>query len=262
MQLMHVGRIGHSSNRLTKDPLVSPSAIRAAGQIITANGLQDFDTPRALETSEIPGVIEEYAKATRNSFAAGFDGVELHCASGYLPMQFLSSESNKRTDQYGGNVQNRSRFVLETLDAMSHAAGARSKIGIKISPAMPFNDIKDADPIETYTHLTKALSGTGLAYLHVLRTPPIPNIFEILRPLYEGLFLTCGAFTKDTGNAMLASGGSDFIIYGKLFLANPDLVERFAKNAPLNEWDMSTFYTDGPKGYIDYPFLSQTAAGV
>jgi N-ethylmaleimide reductase len=260
MQLMHVGRIGHSSNRLSKDPLVAPSAIRAAGQIVTPTGLQDFEMPRALELSEIPGVIEEFAQATRNSIAAGFDGVELHCASGYLPMQFISSESNKRTDQYGGNVQNRIRFVVETLEAMGNAADSPSKIGIKISPAMPFNDIKDADPTETYTALTKALSPMGLAYLHVLRTPPLPNVFEILRPLYKGVFMTVGGFTKDTGNAMLAAGGADYIVYGKLFLSNPDLPERFAKNAPLNEWDMSTFYTDGPKGYIDYPTMPQASA--
>ena len=256
LQLMYTGRIGHSANRLTKDPLVAPSAIRAAGQLWTdALGMQDNDMPRALETSEIPGVIEEYALATRNGIAAGFDGVELHSASGYLPMQFLTTGANHRTDGYGGSLKNRLRFVLETLEAMIHAAGSSSRIGMKISPAMPFNDIQDDDPVETYTALTQAVSPLGLAYLHVLRTPPIPNIFEILRPLYKGAFAAGGAFTKDSANAMLAAGGADFIVFGKLFTSNPDLPARFAQGAPLIEPDPTTFYSPGPKGYTDFPPL-------
>ncbi len=169
LQLMHVGRIGHSANRITEEPLVAPSAIRAAGQMWTDKlGMQDNEMPRALETSEIPGVIAQYAQATRNGLAAGFDGVELHSASGYLPMQFLSTGSNHRTDEYGGSLQNRLRFVIETLEAMVKAAGSSSRIGIKISPAMPFNDIQDDNPVETYTALVKAISPMGLAYLHVL----------------------------------------------------------------------------------------------
>jgi N-ethylmaleimide reductase len=254
VQFMHVGRIGHSANRLTSDAPVAPSAIRAAGQIWTDKlGLQDYDAPRALETDEIPGVIAQYAQATRNALAAGFDGVELHSASGYLPMQFLSTGANHRTDNYGGSLQNRLRFVIETLKAMIDAAGSPSRIGIKISPAMPFNDIQDDNPIETYTALTQAISPLGLAYLHVLRTPPIPNIFEILRPLYKGVFAAGGAFTRDSANAMLATGGADYIVFGKPFTSNPDLPARFAKGAPLTEPDPATFYSAGPKGYIDFP---------
>jgi N-ethylmaleimide reductase len=186
-QFMHVGRIGHSANRYTKEPLVAPSAIRAAGQMWTdALQMQDNDVPRALALNEIPGVIEEYAKATKNALAAGFDGVELHSASGYLPMQFLSSNSNQRTDAYGGSVQNRIRFVVEALEAMTKAAGSASKVGIKISPAMPFNDINDVNPVETYTTLVKAIGGMGLAYLHVLQSSPDPNYFAMLRPLFKG----------------------------------------------------------------------------
>ena len=145
-QFMHVGRIGHRANRYTDEQLIAPSAVRAAGQMWTdALGMQDCDVPRALETHEIPGVVEQYAQATRSASAAGFDGVELHSASGYLPMQFLSSNTNQRNDRYGGNVRNRIRFVVEVLEAMSAAAGAASKVGIKISPAMPFNDIHDGD---------------------------------------------------------------------------------------------------------------------
>jgi len=257
MQFMHVGRIAHSANRYVSDPPVAPSVVRAAGQMWTdALGMQDLDTPRALDTSEIPGVIAQYAQATTNALAAGFDGVELHSASGYLPMQFLSTGSNRRTDGYGGGVHNRIRFVVEALEAMAAAAGDASRVGIKISPAMPFNDIQDDDPIETYTTLVKAIAPMGLAYLHVLRTPPLPNIFEILRPLFSGPFAAGGAFDQRSGNAMLESGGADFIVFGKLFTSNPDLPERFAVGAPLNPFDASTFYTPGPKGYIDFPAMS------
>jgi len=256
MQFMHVGRIGHSANRYTTEPLVSPSAVRAAGQIWTdAHGLQDLEMPRALETSEIPGVIAQYAQATRNALAAGFDGVELHSASGYLPMQFLSTGSNKRTDGYGGSVQNRIRFVVEALEAMIAAAGQSSRVGIKISPAMPFNDIQDDNPVETYTTLVKAISPMGLAYMHVLRSAPLPNIFEILRPLFKGPFAAGGGFDYASGNAMLSSGGADYIVYGKLFTSNPDLPARFAKGAALTPFDASTFYTPGAKGYTDFPSL-------
>jgi N-ethylmaleimide reductase len=257
LQLMHVGRIGHAANRTTKDALVAPSAVQAAGQMWTDSlGLQPNDMPRALETSEISGVIAEYAQATRNALEAGFDGVELHSASGYLPMQFLSTNSNQRKDAYGGTLQNRLRFVIETLEAMAKAAGTASRIGIKISPAMPFNDILDDNPGETYTALVKAISPMGLAYLHVLRSAPLPNAFELLRPLFRGPFLAGGAFERETGNKALAEGVADFIVFGKLFLANPDLPARFDKNASLNPFEVSTFYSPGPKGYTDYPSLS------
>ncbi len=254
LQIMHVGRIGHPANRPIEDRVLAPSAIRAAGQIWTDKlGLQGFETPRALGLSEIPGVIAQYAQATRNALSAKFDGVELHSASGYLPMQFLSTGSNHRTDAYGGTLQNRLRFVIEVLEAMIHAAGSASRIGIKISPGMPFNDIQDDNPLETYTALTKALSTMKLAYLHVLRTAPIPDIHEILRPLYDGVFVAGGGFTRESGDALLYSGGADFIVFGKLFTSNPDLPKRFETGVPLTDPDPSTFYTPGPRGYIDFP---------
>ena len=190
VQLMHVERIAHSANRVTQEPPVAPSAIRAAGKMWTdSQGLQDHDMPRALETAEIGSVIAQYAQATRNAMEAGFDGVELHAASGYLPMQFRSTGSNQRTDAYGGSVKNRIRFVMEVLEAMVEAAGASSKVGIKISPAMPFNDIQDDDPGETYSTLTAALGPLKLAYLHVMKSATLPNILELLRPLYGGTLL-------------------------------------------------------------------------
>ena len=255
-QFMHVGRIGHSANRYTKDALISPSGVRAAGQMWTDSlQMQDYDQPRAIDLKEIPSIIEEYGTATRNAMTAGFDGVELHSASGYLPMQFLSSNTNLRTDQYGGPAANRIRFVVEALEGMIKAAGSASKVGIKISPAMPFNDINDADPVDTYTTLVKAIGNMGLAYLHVLQSAPEPNYFAMLRPLFKGPFAAGGGFTKDSGNAMLASGGADFIVYGKLFTSNPDLPARFQKNAPLVDPDPNTFYGGGEQGYITYASL-------
>jgi N-ethylmaleimide reductase len=256
MQLMHVGRIAHPANRYTGESPISASAVRAAGQMWTdAQGMQDLPVPRALETSEIPGVVQTYANATKNAIAIGFDGVELHSASGYLPMQFLSSNTNQRTDHYGGNASNRIRFVVETLEAMGAAAGSIGKIGIKISPAMPFNDIQDADPVETYTTLVKAIGNMGLAYLHVLQSAPEPSYFKMLRPLFKGPFAAGGGFSKDSGNAVLASGGADFIVYGKLFTSNPDLPVRFEKNAELVAPDPGVFYTPGAEGYTTYKAL-------
>ena len=256
MQFMHVGRIAHPLNRYTTESPISPSAVKAAGQMWTdAQGLQDMPEPRAIDIKEIPGIIEDYAKATRNAVAAGFDGVELHSASGYLPMQFLSSNTNLRTDAYGGSVNNRIRFVVEALEAMGKAAGSPSKVGIKISPAMPFNDIHDADPVETYTTLVKAIGSMGLAYLHVLQSTPEPSYFKMLRPLFKGPFAAGGGFTKDSGNAMLASGGADFIVYGKLFTSNPDLPVRFQKGAELVAFDATTFYSPGAAGYTTFTSL-------
>jgi len=252
MQFMHVGRIGHSANRYTSEPLVAPSVVRAAGQMWTdAHGLQDLDTPRALDTSEIPGVIDGFAQATRNALEAGFDGVELHSASGYLPMQFLSTGTNRRTDAYGGSINNRIRFVVEALEAMIAAAGSSGRVGMKISPAMPFNDCTDDNPVETYTTLVKAISPLGLGYLHVLRTT-IPDTFELLRPLFKGPFAAGGGFDRDKGNALLASGGADYIVFGKLFTSNPDLPARFSNGAEVTPWNAETFYTPGEKGYTDY----------
>ncbi|HWG76296.1 MAG TPA: alkene reductase [Steroidobacteraceae bacterium] len=256
LQLMHVGRVSHIANRVLQEPPVAPSAIRVSGQIVTDAGMQDFSMPRALETAEIAGVIAEYAQATRQGLTAGFDGVQLHAASGYLPMQFLSSGSNHRQDGYGGSVANRLRFVMETLEAMIEAAGSAARISLKISPAMPFNDIQDDDPVATYSALVRAVSPLQLAFLHVLRSDPLPNIFEILRPQYQGTFAAVGGFTRESGNQMLAAGGADLIVFGKPFISNPDLPYRFRVGAPLAPWDAKTFYTGGPRGYIDYPSLA------
>jgi N-ethylmaleimide reductase len=171
-------------------------------------------------------------------------------------MQFLSSGTNQRKDRYGGSLENRRRFVIETLEAMIAAAGSASRISIKISPAMPFNDIQDDDPVATYSELVKAISPLKLAFLHVLRSDPLPNIFEILRPLYKGTFAVSGGFGRESGNQALASGAADLIVYGKPFVSNPDLPHRFKVGASLTPWDATTFYSGGARGYIDYAPLA------
>ena len=254
MQLMHVGRIAHSANRTIPDAPVAPSAIRAAGKMWTdSQGMQPNDMPRALETSEIPGVVAEFGTATANALQAGFDGVELHSASGYLPNQFLSDSANQRSDAYGGSIENRIRFVVEALQAMVAAAGSSAKVGIKLSPGMKFNDIDDASPMPTHLALAKAISPLNLAYLHVMRAGIGAEV--ALREAYQGTFLLGGGFLKEEANKTLASGGADAIVFGSSYLANADLVKRFELDAALNAPDQSTFYTPGAKGYTDYPVL-------
>jgi N-ethylmaleimide reductase len=259
MQLMHCGRISHPSMLPGNAQPVAPSAIKPAGQTWTAEGLQDFVTPRALSAAEITSVIDGYRQATRRALAAGFDGVELHTASGYLPEQFLSSGSNKRDDQYGGSVENRARFVLEALAAMTAEAGG-DRVGIKISPEMNFNDISDANPQETYTYLVKHLRGLDLAYLHVALFGAKTDYHALLKPLFNGAYLIGGGLDQAAAEAALASGRADATVFGGAFLSNPDLPERFRRGATLNVPDKNTFYTPGAKGYVDYPTLDGTAA--
>lgn len=256
MQIMHSGRISHPS-LLPGDALpVAPSAIRPAGQTWTATGQQDFVTPRALSTAEVGEVVAEYRAATRRALAAGFDGVELHAASGYLPEQFLSSGSNKREDAYGGSVEGRIHFVLEALDAMVAEAG-EGRVGIKISPEMNYNDIVDENPRETYTHLVDCLNGRGLAYLHVALFGAKEDWHAILRPRFHGAYLAGGGLTVASAEALLEAGGADAAVFGSSFLANPDLPERVRLGAALNTPDHTTFFTPGEKGYIDYPTLGE-----
>jgi N-ethylmaleimide reductase len=254
LQIMHVGRIAHAGNRTIPDVPVAPSAVRADGQMWTdSQQMQPLPTPRALELSEVAGVIGEYAQATSDALEAGFDGVELHSASGYLPNQFLAPNTNLRTDKYGGSIENRIRFVVEALEAMIAAAGSSGKVGMKVSPGMKFNDIQDPDPMPTYVALAKAITHFKMAYLHILRTGI--GAETVLREAYKGTLLVGGAFKKAEANEVLEKGGADAIVFGKSYLANPDLVKRLETDAALNEPDMATFYTPGPKGYTDYPVL-------
>lgn len=260
LQLMHVGRIAHRVNRLIDAAPVAPSAIPAAGEMYTdAFGKQPHSVPRAFETEEIRLVIDEYRHATAKASLAGFDGVELHAANGYLPMQFLSSNSNHRTDRYGGSIENRARFVIETLEAMIEAAGSAGRIGIRVSPDTTFNDMYDEDRIGTYLYLIQALNRFGLGYLHVQRSPgllPPAQAFDpiaLLRPHFNGPMIATGGFDLDSGARLVANGGADLIGYASLFIANPDLVERFRRGAPLATSNPDTYYTPGAQGYADYP---------
>lgn len=254
LQLMHAGRISDPSFLPGNAAPVAPSAVCPEGGSYTDSGMKPFVTPRALETSEIAGIVDEYRQATRCALAAGFDGVELHAASGYLPEQFLSSKTNLRGDAYGGSIDNRARFALEVLEAMTGEAGG-DRVGIKISPEMNFNDIEDAQPVETYTHLVDRLAHFGLAYLHVALFGTPTDYHALLKPRFAGTYLAGGGLTRPTAGDLLASRKADAVVFGGLFLANPDLPERFRTGAALNEPDKATFYTPGPEGYIDYPSL-------
>ena len=258
MQLMHCGRVSHPSLLEDGGQPQAPSAIKAAGQTYTATGLQDFVTPHALTIVEIAAVIEGYRQAARKAIEAGFDGVELHAASGYLPEQFLSTGSNQRNDEYGGSVENRARFVLEVLAAMADEVGS-DRVGIKISPEMNFNDIVDANPQETYTYLVDQLQDLNLAYLHVALFGAQFDYHAALRPRFKGSYLIGSGLTKDSAEELIASGKADAAVFGSSFLANPDLPDRFRAGAALNTPNNDTFYAPGAEGFIDYPTMSQGA---
>jgi N-ethylmaleimide reductase len=257
LQIMNCGRISHPSMLPNNAQPIAPSAIKAAGQSWTGAGMEDFVTPRELTTDEVSGVIGEYRLATRRALEAGFDGVELHTASGYLPEQFLSSGTNQRKDKYGGSVENRARFVLDALKEMIAEAGA-DRVGIKISPEMNFNDISDANPQETYTYLVEQLAPLNLAYLHVALFGAKTDYHALLRPLFKGAYLMGSGLDKAKAEQVLESNQADATVFGGAFLANPDLVERFKQNAPLNTPNKDTFYSPGAEGYTDYPTLKDS----
>jgi len=254
VQLMHVGRAAVIANKDPDAETIAPSAIPCRERIPGPDGVPAATAmPRALETREIAGVIAEYAAAAANARAAGLDGVELHCTSGYLPMQFLSTGSNKRSDRYGGSTPNRIRFVVETLEAMAHAIGA-DRIGFRIFPGNPYNDMHDEDPADTYTALIDALAGLGLAYMHLVHYPtPELDALALLRPRWPGAIIANNALKRDTAKALLATGKVEAVSFGRPFISNPDLVDRFRSGAPLALQDRDTFYTGEERGYTDYP---------
>ncbi|QWC86528.1 alkene reductase [Nocardioidaceae bacterium] len=258
-QLMHAGRIAHPDN---KDGLesVAPSAIAAPGQMVTADGQKDHPEPRALEESEIPGVVEEYAHAARNAVAAGLDGVEVHAANGYLIHQFLAPGSNTRDDAYGGSPENRARFAIEVTRAVADAIGAE-KVGIRLSPAHNIQGATEEDPLDvlrTYGAVVDGIKDLGLAYVSVLADPRA-DVTNQIREGVDAPFLINDGFgtvtTRDDAEKLLADGLGDAVVVGRLFIANPDLPERWRTGAELNEPNPDTFYGGGGEGYIDYPFL-------
>ena len=260
IQLWHVGRISHPSLLPDGAQPVAPSAIKPKGKAFTYQGLVDYVEPRALAVSELPSIVADYVHATKCALAAGFDGVEIHAANGYLLDQFLRDGSNKREDAYGGSIENRSRLLLEVTKAVVEVAGA-DKVGIRISPVNPFNDMKDSNPQALFNHVVAALNPFKLAYLHVVEGGihgggiADPFDFPALRKHCQSAYIANLSYDKARGNAAIASGHADAIAYGVPFIANPDLVERFSINAALNEADSSTFYGGTEQGYTDYPFL-------
>jgi N-ethylmaleimide reductase len=265
IQLWHVGRISHPDLQPGGALPVAPSAIRPAGQVFTGPGMKDFVTPRALATTEIPALIASYAQAARNAMAAGFDGVEIHAGNGYLLDQFLRSSSNHRTDAYGGSKENRARLLLEVLEAVCTVIG-HARVGVRISPVTPFNDVYDEHPQDTFEYLVGQLNPLQLAFLDLLQgtgaAPQeswVPFDYDRLRAIYSGNLIRNNGYDFASGQAATKTGVADAIAYGRLLLANPDLVERFRRGAGLNQPDYETFYMGEEKGYIDYPFLATTA---
>jgi len=252
MQLMHVGRVAHPDNKSGVES-VAPSAIAAEAEIFTEGGMKAMVTPRALETEEIPAVIEEYRQATGRALAAGCDGVELHCTSGYLPAQFLSTGTNHRTDRYGGCVDNRIRFAMEALQAMA-SVGGPGKVGFRICPGNPFNDLQDDNPVETFTVLLRAADRLGLAYCHVIRmsSTGLDNV-RLVKDNFTGPVIVNDSYTCEEGHQAIGAGIAEAVSFGRFYVANPDLVHRFRHHLPLARLNSKTLYTPGPEGYIDYP---------
>ena len=262
MQIFHTGRIALPDFLPDNQKPVAPSAVKAKGQNYTDDGMKEFVEPRELTTEEVKQTVKDFAAAAKNALDAGFDGVELHGANGYLIHQFLGTNTNLRTDEYGSSDENRARFLLEIIDAIAAEIGA-DKLGLKISPTVPFNDMEDANAKEFYPYLIEKLNERNLAYLHVgfEETPEMDiHWHKFLRPLFKGVYFANGGFDKKSGERLLENDGADAIVYGKLFLANPDLPKRFELDAELNDWDADTFYTPGKKGYTDYPTLEEAKA--
>jgi N-ethylmaleimide reductase len=261
LQLWHVGRVSHP-DFLGGELPVAPSALPFEGEVHTPSGKKKFVTPRALKLSEIPDIIEQFRKGAQNAKAAGFDGVEIHGANGYLLDQFLRDSSNRRTDKYGGSLQNRARLPLEVTEAVIGVWGA-DRVGYRISPHFSNYSMSDTNPRQTFSYFARELNNIGLGYLHMVEPvggrmgaiAPDARLAPIIRDIFKGTLMLNGGYDARSGNEAIEKGDADLISFGVLFLANPDLPERFRKNAPLNSADVATFYTGEEKGYIDYPKL-------
>ena len=272
LQLWHVGRISHSSHQPGGALPIAPSAVAPAGKVTTASFTREpFQTPRALALSEIPGIVDGYAQAARNAMQAGFDGVEIHGANGYLLEQFLQSRTNLRTDAYGGTIANRARLTLEVTEAVVGVWGA-DRVGIRLSPFGIANDSGEAEPMPLYSHLIDALDRMGLAYLHLIEPRAsgagqgevdhqnVPSAIELFRPRWRSRLIGAGNFKADTAADAIRKGHADAIAFGRLFISNPDLPERLRRNLPLTPYSRATFYGGGREGYVDYP-RHETNAG-
>lgn len=262
MQLMHTGRIGHALNLPAGARVLAPSAVAAAGEMYTdAEGMKPHPVPQAMTDADLRATLQEFVQAAKNAVAAGFDGIELHAANGYLLEQFLRPNSNIRTDHYGGSIENRARFVLEVAAATAAAIG-KDKVGIRLSPFGVFNDMPMYDAMESdYAYVTEQLNGIGLVYVHIVDhsaqgAPVVPDsIKHTMRRVFKRTLILSGGYDRARAESDLAAGKGDLIAVGRPFLANPDLPKRWQTNAALNAPDYSTLYTPGPEGYVDYPTL-------
>ncbi len=265
LQLWHMGRLSHPVFQ-NGQPTVAPSALKPEGFTRDASGKKEYTVPRGLEVSELPAIIEDYVTATRRALRAGFDGVEIHGANGYLLDQFIRDGANQRNDEYGGSIENRMRFPLRVIEAVVAEAGA-NKTGIRISPTNPNGGTKDSDPVATFTTYAKALNDFNLAYVHVMEPYPesgkffegTPYVTPEIRKAYKGNMILNGGYGLEQGNKDINSGLAQAIAFGVPFLANPDLVQRLKSGAPLNEPHMESFYGGGAEGYIDYPAINKAA---
>lgn len=270
VQLWHVGRISHRSMQPGGKLPVAPSAIAASGKLFTGDGMKDFEAPRALETDEIPEIVEYFRLGAQNAKAAGFDGVEIHGANGYLLDQFLEDSTNQREDNYGGSIENRARLLLEVVDAAVEVLG-KNRVGVRLSPAGAFNSMNDSDPAKTFAYAAEQLNNRGIVYLHVIE-PDSQNVgfyrvdgaaaspTKHLRTIFKNTLITAQGYDFASGSAVIERGDADLVAFGKLFIANPDLPERFKTGAPLNEPNVPAFYGGDERGYIDYPTLEQSGA--
>jgi N-ethylmaleimide reductase len=267
LQLWHVGRVSHSSFQPGGTLPVAPSAVAISTEFkaMTADGkVVDYETPRALETSEIPAMIDAYRQGAKNALNAGFDGVEIHGANGYLIEQFLQSRSNLRTDQYGGSIENRVRFLMEVTQAAIDVWGA-DRVGVRLSPYGIANGSGEANPMPLYSHAIKSLDKLGLAYLHFIEPRSsgagraevnhqnVPSAMVLYRPMWSGKLISAGGFTGETADAAIAAGHADAIAFGRIFISNPDLPRRLQHGHPLTPYNRATFYGGEEKGYTDYP---------
>jgi N-ethylmaleimide reductase len=264
LQLWHVGRVSHVSLQPNGAAPVSSSAIAAKTKTFIEGGFAEVSAPRALATEEIPLIVQDYVRAAENAKRAGFDGVEIHAANGYLLDQFLKDGVNKRTDAYGGSIENRARFTLEVTDAVLRVWN-RSHVGMRIAPVTPANDVSISDPEKIFFYLAEQLSTRGLGYLHVIEGATggprdfMPFDYVALRRKFSGAYMANNGYTRDMAIEAVSENRADLIAFGKPFISNPDLVERLRTGAPLAPWDQATFYGGGGKGYTDYPSLQQAA---
>ena len=269
LQLWHVGRISHTSLLPNNVAPVAPSALRARGQTVTASGFVDVSEPKALTLDEIKSTIDDYRTAAANAKDAGFDGVEIHAANGYLIDQFLQSRSNQRTDRYGGSISNRIRFLVEVTQAVLEVWD-RSRIGVRLSPRGTFNDMGDENPEATFMAAVSELAALGLGYLHVVEaapadapaSPDFRALFDRLRREWRGRYVANGGYDGPSGERAIYEGRADAIAYGRAFLANPDLPKRLQLRAQLNDPDKATFYGGTERGYIDYPECDERVTAV